>query len=170
MALIEGSRPQISSETANLLRGRLRASAGVLGLGFGLFFVYRLLSGDGPGRRRQLHVLFPLRRDRGVDLVVFPACADDCEISLKVLAQSTSWPFSGCSVAYFLVYDYKLLTMLAKRNYLSDPLALWIGTVFIYAMFIPNTWRTRRRDAGPFVRRRALGCVSMDHGSHLRAG
>ena len=48
VGFIEGSRPQITSETANLLRGRLRAAAGVLGLGFGLFFVYRLLSGEGP--------------------------------------------------------------------------------------------------------------------------
>ena len=44
-------------------------------------------------------------------------------------------------MAYFLSYDYKLLTMLARRNYLPNPLALWIGTIFIYAMFIPNTWR-----------------------------
>ena len=49
VGLIEGSRPQITSETANLLRNRLRAAAGVLGLGFGLFFVYRLLSGDNAG-------------------------------------------------------------------------------------------------------------------------
>jgi tRNA A-37 threonylcarbamoyl transferase component Bud32 len=63
-----------------------------------------------------------------------------CDISLTKL-RTYELAIFGLSVAYFLSYDYKLLTLLAKRNYLSDPLALWIGTIFIYAMFIPNTWR-----------------------------
>ena len=84
VGFIEGSRPHIASETANLLRGRLRASAGVLGLGFGLFFVYRLLSGEGPGGADNFTFYFHF----GVTVVLissFFLLCRRCEISLKVL-------------------------------------------------------------------------------------
>jgi serine/threonine-protein kinase len=139
VGFIEGSRPHIASETADLLRGRLRASAGVLGLGFGLFFVYRLLSGDAPGGSDNFSFYFHF----GVTVVLissFFLLCRRCEISLTTL-RTYELAIFGLSVAYFLSYDYKLLTVLAKRGHVPDPLALWIGTVYIYAMFIPNTWR-----------------------------
>ena len=45
VAIIEGSCPQISAETATLLRNRLRAAAGLLCLAFGSFFIWRLWAG-----------------------------------------------------------------------------------------------------------------------------
>src|SRR4029078_13207156 len=66
-----------------------------------------------------------------------------CRLSHISLVKLRSYELAifGFSVAYFLSYDYKLLTTLAGRGHLSDPLALWIGTIFIYAIFTPNTWR-----------------------------
>lgn len=139
VGFIQGSRPHISSETANLLRGRLRAAAGVLGLGFGLFFVYRLISGDRDAGAGSFNFYFHLIVTLVLISSFFRLCRR-CEISLRVL-RGYELAIFGLSVAYFLSYDYKLLTTLAKRGYLPDPLALWIGTMFIYAMFIPNTWR-----------------------------
>ena len=44
-------------------------------------------------------------------------------------------------MAYFVIYDYRLLKISAPRPLVSNPLPFWMGIVFTYAMFIPNTWR-----------------------------
>lgn len=139
VGFIEGSRPQISGETAHLLRSRLRAAAGILGLAFGLFFVYRLMTGDGPGRSD--NVTFYLHF--GVTVVLlssFFLLCRRCSIPLTVL-RGYELAIFGLPAAYFLLYDHKLLTISAQRGYLPDPLAFWVGLVFVYALFIPNTWR-----------------------------
>ena len=56
VGFVEGDCSGITDETANLLRSRLRAAAGFLGLAFGLFLVYRLLTGEGPAGRHLVAV------------------------------------------------------------------------------------------------------------------
>jgi hypothetical protein len=129
----------MASETAEILRGRLRAAAGLLGLAFGLFFVYRLITGDGPGRSDNLTFYFHF----AVVVVLvssFGLLCRTCAIPLRVLRAYELAIFAP-PVVYFLLYDYKLLTAFAERGYAPNPLSFWIGTVFIYAMFIPNSWR-----------------------------
>ncbi|HEY2892735.1 MAG TPA: serine/threonine protein kinase, partial [Pirellulales bacterium] len=139
VGFIEGSSPQIAGEIANILRGRLRAAAGILGLSFGLFFAYRLITDSGPGGSDNLTFYFHF-----LVSVVLIACfgllCRRCAIRLGVLRIFELIIF-GLPVCYFLIYDYKLLTVMVARHYLPNPLAYWVGTVFVYAMFIPNTWR-----------------------------
>jgi len=139
VGFIEGSRPQIAGETANLLRGRLRAAAGFLGLAFGLFFVYRLLTGDGPGGTDGTTFYLHLAVS-AVLITSFVRLCRKCNIPLRVLRVYELAIF-GLPAIYFLFYDYQLLTSFARRHFLPDPTAVWMGTVFVYAMFIPNTWR-----------------------------
>lgn len=136
---IEGSRPQISTETAHLLRSRLRAAAGFLGLAFGLFFLYRLMTGDGPGRSDNLTFYLHF----GVTVVLlssFFLLCRRCSIPLGVL-RAYELAIFGLPAAYFLLYDHQLLSISAARGYLPDPLPFWMGLVFVYALFIPNSWR-----------------------------
>jgi len=139
VAFIKGSNPQIAGEIANVLRGRLRAAAGILGLSFGLFFLYRLITGSGPGGSDNLTFYFHF-----LVAVVLIACffllCRRCAIRLGALRVFELVIF-GLPVCYFLIYDYKLLTVMLSRHYIPNPLAYWVGTVFVYAMFIPNTWR-----------------------------
>src|SRR4051794_1785166 len=58
VGFIEGSSPHIAGEIANILRGRLRAAAGILGLSFGLFFLYRLITVEGPALSDSLTFYF----------------------------------------------------------------------------------------------------------------
>jgi serine/threonine-protein kinase len=44
-------------------------------------------------------------------------------------------------VAYFTYQQYWVSKFMAERNLVSDQIAPWVGIVFIYALFIPNTWR-----------------------------
>ncbi len=136
--IIEGSG-EITTETTNLLRGRLRAAAGFLGLAFGLFFIYRLTTGDGPGRSDNLtfytHFAVSL-----VLILSFGRLCRRCVIPLRTL-RAYELAIFGLPVIYFLMYDHRLLTVMVRHGYLPNPMAFWMGIVFIYAMFIPNTWR-----------------------------
>jgi eukaryotic-like serine/threonine-protein kinase len=139
VGFIEGDDAHISRETTDILRGRLRSAAGILGLAFGLFFVYRLITGDGPGRSDEFSFYF----HGSVAAALITACVllcRRCEISLGKLRVFELVIF-GLPVAYFLLYDFKLLTAFASRHYIPNPMAYWMGIIFIYAIFIPNSWR-----------------------------
>jgi serine/threonine-protein kinase len=139
VGFIEGSRPHISSETTDLLRTRLRASAGMLFLAFGLFFVYRLITGDGPAGSDNFTFYFHF----AVTVVLgssFGLLCRRCQIPLAIL-RAYELAIFGLPVAYFVIYDLRLLRISAQRNYLPNPLAFWMGIVFIYAIYIPNTWQ-----------------------------
>jgi tRNA A-37 threonylcarbamoyl transferase component Bud32 len=63
-----------------------------------------------------------------------------CTIPLLAL-RSYELAIFGLPIAYFLQQQYWTSRMLANRGLIFNDLAAWVGTVFIYAMFIPNTWR-----------------------------
>jgi serine/threonine-protein kinase len=136
VAIIEGSCPQISAETATLLRNRLRAAAGLLCLAFGSFFIWRLWAGG-------IQLSFDFFSHMTVTVVLgaaFVSLCRKCAISLTIL-RAYELAIFGTTVAYFVHQQYWVSKVLAGRGMMSDQLAPWVGTVFIYAMFIPNTWR-----------------------------
>ncbi len=136
VAIIEGSGPQISTETATLLRTRLRAAAGLLCLAFGSFFVWRLFMG---GIDPSVDFVFHLGVTLVLGLSFFSLCRK-CSISLRKLRVYEVAIF-GLPTAYFVHQQYWVSKLLAERGMTHDQLAPWVGTVFIYAMFIPNRWR-----------------------------
>ncbi len=136
VAIVEGSCPQISTETATLLRTRLRAAAGLLSIGFGTFFVWRLAT---YGIRPSFDFFFYST----VTLVLaasFVLLCRKCAIPLKILRVYEVLIF-GLPVAYFVHQQYWVSTFLAQRGQVTDQLAPWVGVMFIYALFIPNRWR-----------------------------
>lgn len=139
VGFIEGSGPGLTSETANLLRGRLRAAAGILGLAFALFFGYRLFTGDGPGKSDDT-TFYAHTAVTVVLVTAFFSLCRRCAMSLTKLRVYEALIF-GLPVLYFLLYDYRLMSIMVRRGYLPNPLSFWMGIVFTYAIFIPNTWR-----------------------------
>ena len=139
VGFIEGSRPRITSETADLLRFRLRAAAGILFVAFGLFFIFRLLTGGGPGGSDDLtfYCHFAVVVVLGTSLVLL---CRRCTISLSLL-RSYELAIFGLPAAYFVLYDHRLMSVMARHGYLPNTLSLWMGLAFTYAMFIPNTWQ-----------------------------
>ena len=139
VAFVEGSRPKITTETTSLLRSRLRAAAGILFLAFGLFFVYRLVTGSGPGGSDNLtfylHALVTL-----VLGLSFVRLCQWCEIPMGILRAYEAAIF-GLPVIYFVLYDHRLMTLMVRHGFLPNPLAFWMGIIFTYAIFIPNSWR-----------------------------
>ncbi|HEX3726855.1 MAG TPA: serine/threonine-protein kinase [Pirellulales bacterium] len=139
VGIIEGSRPELTAETTDILRTRLRAAAGLLGLGFGLFFVYRLINGDS----EIYAVSESFWCHFGVVLVLiasyFLLCRR-CQIPITVL-RGYELAIFGLPVGYFLISQYEMFLWASRRGFCPNPTGFWMGLVFIYAMFIPNTWR-----------------------------
>ncbi len=136
VAIVEGSSPQISTETATLLRGRLRAAAALLFLAFGSFFAWRLFRG-------RIGQSFDFYFHLTVTLVLgssFFLLCRRCVISLTKL-RGYELAIFGLPVAYFVHQQYWVSKIMADQGRTSDQLSPWVGTVLIYAMFIPNTWR-----------------------------
>jgi eukaryotic-like serine/threonine-protein kinase len=136
---VEGSGPQITSETTSLLRGRLRAAAGMLGLVFAAFLAWRILNPEIVGTWNAvtfyLHV--------AVTVVLIVSClrlCQSCAIPLGALRVYELIIF-GMPAVYFIVYQHDALKFNAARGTLQTPLPYWMGLVFTYALFIPNTWR-----------------------------
>jgi len=112
---------------------------GILFVAFGLFFAFRLLTGGGPGGadNATFYSHFAVLVVLGASLVLL---CRRCAISLPLL-RSYELAIFGLPVAYFVLYDHRLLSVMAQHGYLPNTLSLWMGLAFTYAMFIPNTWR-----------------------------
>jgi tRNA A-37 threonylcarbamoyl transferase component Bud32 len=140
MALVEGSRPGLSQEINNVLRDRLRIASLLLAFSFFVFFVKNLFSlGDFQLSRHwalfwsQVGVML-LTTTLGVRL------CSQCPHILKHLRLTELLVF-GAPAAFFAVWGYVLLHDAAEQNFAITPIYPWILLIFIYALFIPNTWR-----------------------------
>ncbi|MEX2138738.1 MAG: serine/threonine-protein kinase [Pirellulales bacterium] len=159
VALVEGSTPELSAEIQGLLRSRLRTAALLLALGFGLFFmrgifllpftqtedfvlwvlnggVFALLAVLGSGLCRRCPMT--TRKLRGLELVVFGLPAvyflDAGIVSLIALHQAATAQSD---------------LLVAGQVRMSESSSLpWIMLIFVYAMYIPNTWRRAAVFAG----------------------
>ncbi len=139
VALVEGSGPQLSGETTELLRIRLRAAALVLVVGFIAFFVYRLffpstvivhgtqlvyariatvvlLAGCAASLLRRTNI--PLRHLRIYEMVIF-----------------------GAPVIYLAMVQREIMRHFTEGSTLPNVPSMWFAILYIYAMFIPNGWR-----------------------------
>jgi serine/threonine-protein kinase len=139
VGFLEGSSPQISAETASVLRTRLRAAAGVLCLAFGAFLVWRIFYAGTFGNRDSLTLYLHLAVVIVLGLSCFKLCRR-CQISLPMLRVYELIIF-GMPVIYFVVYQHDMIRYAADRGVLHSVLPYWMGLAFTYAMFIPNTWR-----------------------------
>ncbi len=122
-----------------MLRNRLRAAAGVLFLAFGAFFLWRLTNpyGDNLIDSFSFYSHFAVTVVLGASLVLL---CRTCAIHLKILRVYELIIF-GMPAAYFLVHQYDSAAELTRYGILVTPLPYWLGLVFTYGMFIPNTWR-----------------------------
>jgi hypothetical protein len=139
VGFMEGSRPQLATETTILLRNRLRAAAGVLFLAFGAFLLWRILSPSEAGaiESNTFFAHFAVTIVLGASLVLL---CRTCAINLTKLRAYELIIF-GMPAAYFLVHQYETASEMTRYGVLVTPLPYWLGLVFTYGMFIPNTWR-----------------------------
>jgi serine/threonine-protein kinase len=137
---VAGECPQISGETATVLRSRLRAAAGILCLGFGAFLVWRIFNPEMVTGFWDAITFYPHLAVTIVLGASFVLLCRTCAISLTKLRVYEVLIFE-MPLAYFLVDLYVRLQISAQFGFVHTPLPYWLGLMFTYAMFIPNTWR-----------------------------
>ncbi|MBN1910963.1 MAG: serine/threonine protein kinase, partial [Pirellulales bacterium] len=139
VALVEGSGPALSGQTNALLHRRLFAAALMLFVGSGALFIknaIELLIGGAIEpvpfgmhgtmvavlgtmtvllrRRREIS----LRRLRAAELVVF-----------------------GAPLLFFAYHEYILTAECCAKGFFDFETRRWLVLMFVYALFIPNTWQ-----------------------------
>jgi serine/threonine-protein kinase len=144
MDLIEGSTPFISAETRDLLRNRLRIAAVLFFVGF-LAFLIRWIYYWNAWINTDSRAMF---YTHGLVTIVLGAFAvrlcRHCSYSLTKLRVAELFIF-GAPALYFIVKGIEDSTFLAHlsggRGRLDQIVIPWMMLIFIYAMFIPNTWQ-----------------------------
>jgi serine/threonine-protein kinase len=136
---VAGSGPHLTKETQALLRFRLRASALILLVGFGVFLI-RHVAGVLAGEPLLpallgLHVLVVLV----LAVCAAPLCRH-CAPSIKKLRTAELIIF-GLPAAFFLLLQYHITLDQTSRGFMPPPTPFWLLLIFTYGMFIPNTWR-----------------------------
>ena len=137
MVIVEGSRPQLSVETNDLLRTRLRSASLLMFAGFLAFFIRSLFRLDQlqTSLDRMLfvdHALMTLV----TGLVGLRLCTN-CALILRHLRTAELVVFGGSAI-FFLFYGYALLTGYAAKGYLVPVTPAWLILIFTYALFVPN--------------------------------
>ncbi|MCI0375995.1 MAG: serine/threonine protein kinase [Gemmataceae bacterium] len=137
--IVDGSGPHLTKETQALLRLRLRASAFILLIGFGVFLVRHVvgvLTGESfDPLLLTVHVLVVLV----LTLCTLPLCRQ-CSVCIRKL-RIAELIIYGLPAVFFLLLQHRFTLRDADRGYMTPTMAFWLLLIFTYAMFIPNTWR-----------------------------
>jgi eukaryotic-like serine/threonine-protein kinase len=141
IALIEGSGPQLTRETHELLRRRLRMAALVLFAGFAVFFVRQVFITD---YRSPAEVFFLALNavTMGIlgSFVALFFSQSNVKITLWKLRVAEFFIF-GSPAVYFLVITYSHTYESCSRQSFDLLEGPWLLLVFTYALFVPNSLR-----------------------------
>lgn len=140
--LIEGSGTDLTGETCLLLQSRLRVSAFVLALGFGVFLVWRGLAELFGIARLDFDATF--LGQVAVFIILLGCglwCCRTCQCSSGALRFQELVIFGLPAIFLFALYFSMMRECATEEDMLLRPDAPWLILIYLYAMFIPNTWR-----------------------------
>jgi eukaryotic-like serine/threonine-protein kinase len=138
--LVEGSGTELSGETENLLRSRLRSAALLLFGGFAAFLVWHTM------RLELTRWLFVI--DYAVHIVctlvlgaITISLHSRCPMTTRQLRAVELVTFGFPIVFFTLLQHTKYVASAATYGTLPELASLWLLTIFTYALFIPNQWK-----------------------------
>jgi eukaryotic-like serine/threonine-protein kinase len=154
VALVEGSTPHMSAETRDLLRNRLRLSAILFFIGFSAFLIRWFFYWNDWIAQGNLSTFFV----HGAVTIVLGAFAvklcQHCSYSLAKLRIAELVIF-GCPALFFVVMSIdesmQFATLPNGTARLSTIISPWMLLIFVYALFIPNTWQRAAAVIGTFA-------------------
>lgn len=142
--MVEGSQPHLTAETRSLLRSRLRIAALLLGTGFATFFFRNLFFTDYSNSTELFMSIF-----HGLVtvtlLMVGGGLCHKCTFELTTLRRAELIIF-GLPAAFFVAMqwlNFKGVPTAAggTNGFIESPAAPWILLIFVYSLYIPNTWQ-----------------------------
>lgn len=144
---VAGSESGIGSQMQALLRARLRSAALVLFAGSALFYVWGMF---GPeldfGEFHYLHDERRLLRwchlAHMAGLAVFAGLLwRQCDFCLRSL-RFMEFGIFGLTTTFFVnAQHFDILYTVTRLHYIPSTVGLWFSLIFIYAIYIPNSWR-----------------------------
>jgi eukaryotic-like serine/threonine-protein kinase len=139
IALIEGSGPQLSRETQELLRRRLQLAVSVLCAGFSVFFVRHIFVTDfrSPEEVFFLVLNAAVTGILGFFVALFLTHTNITKWKLRIAELF----IFGAPTAYFLILTYSVTYKSCYRGSFDLLEGPWLLLVFTYALFIPNSMR-----------------------------
>jgi serine/threonine-protein kinase len=173
VALVQGSTAHLSSETQSVLRSRLRAASLIMFAGLLAFLVKALLldSFTTPGETAVLinHAAVTLLAG-----VVGVALCRKCSFSMVKLRIAEALAFGAAGAFFVVLQSVRSLAWAENFTLLPAISPPWLLLIFIYALFIPNTWRraglvTGCMAAVPVVMTIALAASSASYRQALAA-
>ena len=141
--LVEGSGPGLSCETRAILRSRLRATALLLHAGFTIFWIWwtiEILFGDAA----QSTSWFLYATQIGVGIVLGAlgiGMCRKCDIPIWSLRIQETLVFGLPALFFVLMQAVNMPKCAQMHHYIPTPAPPWLMLIFLYALFIPNTWR-----------------------------
>lgn len=142
VALVAGSQPGLSRETQSLLQARLRAAAIILASGFGLFFLIRTFGMDWATRWHTQLTIFHATVVLVLTATAFGLCRK-CPKTALFLRTAEFFCFGLPAIFLLVMESLSLLEWdpAAANHVIDNPTGGWVTLIFIYALFIPNTWQ-----------------------------
>jgi serine/threonine-protein kinase len=137
---VEGSGAELSGETENLLRSRLRIAALLLFAGFASFFVWHTLRIDFSTWTGVAVYVDHLLCTLVLGAIGFSLC-NRCRLTTRQLRWVELVTF-GLPLLFFILLQHQKFVQFADTMGVVPELnATWLLMIFTYALFIPNTWQ-----------------------------
>lgn len=137
--LVKGSAPELTRETQDLLRSRLRTATLVLFAGMAAFLVVHGLYSDFSHSVELFLFIFHCSAVVVLGLVAASLCRH-CALPVWWLRVS-EWVTFGLLTIFFLVVQYFVTIFSCNEGVLDFPQGLWLVLIYTYALFIPNSLR-----------------------------
>lgn len=144
IALVEGSAPELSQETLDLLRDRLRIVSLLLFAGFAAFLLRSLWSFEEYVSQENAglfagHVAVTIL----LALMAWRLCVK-CHHVLRHLRVAEFIIF-GAPALFFALLTYRKLVYCASltdgHSYIPNVTGMWALLIFVHAVFVPNSWK-----------------------------
>jgi len=144
--LVEGSDSGLSTETQSLLRLRLRSAALVILAGSLAFYLWAWITPrpihDDPFLIEQRQILNACHLAHIVGLSLFAALLwRRCSFCLRSLRWMELGIFGLTTTFFVNVQHFDVLYTTKLQQHIPSTVAIWFTAIFIYAIYIPNTWR-----------------------------
>ncbi len=144
VALLEGSAPELSQETLDLLRDRLRLVSLVLCGGFAAFLFRGLWSFEEVVAIRGASILVGLVAVTAVLALLAQRLCVRCNFVLRHLRVAEILIF-GAPALFFCLMTYQRLLYCANLGqghaHIPNITGAWGLLIFAYTVFVPNYWR-----------------------------
>ncbi len=137
IGLVEGPGPELTRETEDLLRSRLRIAALLLLAGFAAFLPRHYFRADFSLPLDVFLFGCHVAGTATLGLVAATLCRR-CRLSRWWLRASEGVIF-GLPAAFFAAVQYEIILASCRQGVLDFPEGLWLVLIYTYALFIPNT-------------------------------